>query len=638
MIHYSYEFLSLLILFLISGSILRRWRISLRSGRFFSCCILINILAALSNMAAYYTLDHIHKLPLWISYTANSLYFILIYTLIAGYTLYISSQITRFSEDRQVHRSVLILYTVLYALCIFSVLVTPFTGFVFSFDINLSYDRGPLWISGYILLTASLFLVLYFIFHSHNTRSNPYIRLVKYIIPSLYASVLFKLLFPLANIETFIGALTGLFIFIYIQNIRPESDPTTRLRNLESFIEYLRYLERKKESFQVILISLRDFGSINSTIGYPGGNEILYKAARWLSDFYEGSQLFRYGPVSFAVILSLNADDDTEKNVHRVIDSFPQSWTWKDQSYHIPAFFVDYVCTELDGDPYKVVEALDFARKEMQNAPTDHIHFNKELAEKLSARTGLVRYLRESIDARRFEVYLQPIYSAKDGCFTFAEALLRLRGADGRYISPEIFATVAEESRLDPAMNRLLIENVCAFLGSYPELPITSVSLNLTMQQLQDVGFADALTAAIRKYSVPDKRIALEVTERILLSSDTTVQLSLLKLRLSGFTLLLDDFGTGYSNFAALLRCRFDKIKLDKSLIEANDRKSLDIVSTLITLFHNNGQTVVVEGIETAEQKDSILSAGADFIQGYYYSRPLPLDEYVDFITEHNKK
>ena len=122
-----------------------------------------------------------------------------------------------------------------------------------------------------------------------------------------------------------------------------------------------------------------------------------------------------------------------------------------------------------------------------------------------------------------------------------------------------------------------------------------------------------------------------------MLSRDSAVQLSLFKLRMAGFTLLLDDFGTGYSNFSSLLRCHFDKIKLDKSLLISDDEKGLDIISTLIRLFHSNGQTVVVEGVETKEQLKMLLEADCDFIQGYIYSKPLPMDEYVDFVLKNNR-
>ena len=157
------------------------------------------------------------------------------------------------------------------------------------------------------------------------------------------------------------------------------------------------------------------------------------------------------------------------------------------------------------------------------------------------------------------------------------------------------------------------------------------------MQQLQDMSFSDSLINTMKKYSVPQGRIALEVTERIILSKDPAIQLSLFKLRLAGFKLLLDDFGTGYSNFSSLLRCKFDKIKLDKSLLDdGGEKRSLDIVSTLIELFHNNGQEVVIEGIENKQQCDAVLEAGVDYIQGYYYSKPLPMHDYLVFVSEHN--
>lgn len=637
MVNYSYNFLALLVLFAISTSLLSRWKTKFTPGLMFSACIIINITAAIADLLSYCTIYYAKALPRWVNYLSNTFYYFCIFTLMTSYAIYVTYQLMSHRDREEKRKQILLIYGIVYVVFCALLVVNLFTGIIFSFDNNMRYIHGPLRFVGYIFL---IYLTLTALFYAVTTRGfsgGSYIGTVKHIIPVIYLLILFKILYPSAHIESFIGAVTGMFIFIHLQDTRPESDPVTRLGNLDSFIEYIRYLEKKKQEFQIILISLRDFGSINSAVGYVGGNEILMMIAHWLEEFYHSEKVFRYGPVSFAVVLPRDTFAESDKAVHHIIDSFPQSWLCDKQLYHISAYFVDYVCEKLEGDPYKVVETLDYARKQTRDSTKDHIHYNDELAEELNKKKELIEYLKHAIKKKQFEVFLQPIYSGREKRFTTAEALIRLKDKDGRFISPEYFTIAAEESKLDYAINRQLIDAVCSFLGSCRELPIESVSINLTMQQLQDMSFSDSLINTMKKYSVPQGRIALEVTERIILSKDSAIQLSLFKLRLAGFKLLLDDFGTGYSNFSSLLRCKFDKIKLDKSLLDdGGEKRSLDIVSTLIELFHNNGQEVVIEGIETKEQCDAVLEAGVDYIQGYYYSKPIPMHDYLVFVSEHN--
>lgn len=632
MVNYSYEFLSLLVLFVILSSLLRRRRTGISLSRLFLQCIAVNTVLAFTDILAALTLNYAEAIPLWINMLVNTVYFALTYIVIAMYTIYGIHQVVRYAEDKQSHKMLIMVYLGVCIFCLLLLIYNLFTGVVFHFDEGRNYVRGPVWFTGYILLILSLFVVIFTSVRTHSVAGNPFSRLLTYLMPIVYVAILFKLMFPNANIESFIGAITGLLIFINFQTTSLEMDPLTKLRNLSSFNEMIRYKYERNENFQIILVSMRDFGSVNSTLGYSGGNEILYKIADWLGSFYYGFDLFRYGPVTFVVILP--GDEASGAAVHKLIDSFPSSWNYDDVQYHITPYFVDYMREFDKEDPYRVVEALDFARKEMRGASINHVHFNEELAKKLDQRKKLIEYLRNSISTKRFEVYLQPIYSREDNGFTSAEALLRLKDEDGHFLSPEIFATVAEENMLDIQINHQIIETVCSFLGRYPNLPVRSISINLTMRQLQDLNFADELIDTMKKYSVPGDRIALEVTERIMLSTDTSVQFSLFKLRVAGFILLLDDFGTGYSNFSSLLRCRFDKIKLDKTLLMTKEKKDLDIIATLIKLFHSNGQLVVVEGAETEEQRDMLIRLGADFIQGYIFSRPLPMDDYVDFIMK----
>ena len=182
------------------------------------------------------------------------------------------------------------------------------------------------------------------------------------------------------------------------------------------------------------------------------------------------------------------------------------------------------------------------------------------------------------------------------------------------------------------------MESVCAFLGNNRDLDISMITVNLAMRQLKDRMTIRRLTEAMDTWGTPADRIGFEITERMLLSRDSAVKSTLKYLQKQGYPFLLDDFGTGYSNFSSVLEFPFSHIKLDKSLLHGEEDESCATIKMLIELFHRNGKKVVVEGVETAEHAEAMKALGADFLQGFYFARPMPVDEYREFIIGENMR
>ena len=240
-------------------------------------------------------------------------------------------------------------------------------------------------------------------------------------------------------------------------------------------------------------------------------------------------------------------------------------------------------------------------------------------------------------DLYRVSVY-QPQFDLKDGMICGAEALMRWRHGSLGNVSPTEFIQLAEDSGLIVDMGRWVIEQTCADLRAILDqgLHPGSMSINVSARQLRDANFAVDVREALFRYDIHPGYLQLEITETTVAQNRDTATAILNDLRESGVQVSIDDFGTGYSSLSYLQDLPFDRIKIDKSFIEliGTGGNSEKICRTIIKMAHELGKEAIAEGVETREQADFLLEYGCDSVQGYFYSYPLPRDEFMDFVQK----
>ena len=216
--------------------------------------------------------------------------------------------------------------------------------------------------------------------------------------------------------------------------------------------------------------------------------------------------------------------------------------------------------------------------------------------------------------------------------------LLRLRDDEGKFISPSVFIPYAEELGLIEEISWIVLEKTCRFLGKNRKLELDSVSINLSVQQLQETEAARRILGKLQEYQLLGNRLVIEITEREMASDQTKVREVMGLLAEKGIRFYLDDFGTGYSNFSMVMHLPFACIKLDRSLLEkvTESEKDRRMIQTMGKLFHNGGFGVISEGVEDEAQAVTLQKMGTDFIQGFYYARPMPEAEFIRFMTVHH--
>lgn len=234
-------------------------------------------------------------------------------------------------------------------------------------------------------------------------------------------------------------------------------------------------------------------------------------------------------------------------------------------------------------------------------------------------------------------MYYQPIYSVNEQRFNSAEALLRLKDDKYGFISPEIFIPAAEKSGAIHKIGAFVLDEVCRFIASeeYKALQLDYIEINLSVAQCMQNDLANQVLETIDKYKITPDQINLEITETAASYSQKTMLENLSVLSDAGISFSLDDFGTGYSNMRRIASLPLHLVKLDKSFADMGENPKLQIIlQNTIQMIKAMNMKIVVEGIETEKLVQQFSDLQCEYIQGYYYSKPIPKEEFVDFIKE----
>lgn len=236
----------------------------------------------------------------------------------------------------------------------------------------------------------------------------------------------------------------------------------------------------------------------------------------------------------------------------------------------------------------------------------------------------------------RVEVFLQPIYDTHSQRFVSAEALVRIRTAKGDLIPPGLFIPVAEKSGSIIALGERIFEKTCEFIssGKMQKLGVEYIEVNLSVFQCEQENLAETLSGVMERYKVNPSAINLEITESATLSAKEILLSNMEKLIAKGCSFSLDDFGKGESNLMYIVDMPVSIVKMDYDLTKAffKSEKARHVVYSVVKMAHDMGLSVVSEGIETKEELDALIHAGVDYIQGYYFSRPLPLNDFIKYL------
>ncbi|WP_026516979.1 EAL domain-containing protein [Butyrivibrio sp. MC2021] len=295
--------------------------------------------------------------------------------------------------------------------------------------------------------------------------------------------------------------------------------------------------------------------------------------------------------------------------------------------------------------PIKVRQFFEFLSNRFKDQNSSHFYLAKpedydEFAENYEI-TETLKDIRNRLDLNddRVHVYAQPIYSVDTGSFRVAEALMRLKIGD-RLVSPDRFISVAESTGCIHALTCIILNKVCeAVLLLSENYDFDAISINCSSKELSQENMNADLIEIIEKYDIDTTKIRLEITESAMFENYEMAKENMNVLTKAGIQFYLDDFGTGYSSLERVINCPFKTIKFDKSLLykSLDDNRMDDIMTYMIEVFKKNGFVTLVEGVEDESQNQYSMERGFDYIQGYHYAKPEPIEEMRKYFNRKSK-
>ena len=393
------------------------------------------------------------------------------------------------------------------------------------------------------------------------------------------------------------------------------------------------------EKTALLFIDLDRFKTINDGLGHAFGDQLLVAVAGILRSVVRpGDLLARLGGDEF-VLLAADVDQaQAERIGDALVTCLRQPIQLQGRVLHITAS-VGVVLEELGADPDALLRDADCAMYAAKRRGKNQVQvFELSMGEKANDELWLETDLREAIDSDAVSVYYQPIYSLTKQAVVGFEALARWKHPTRGMISPAAFIPVAEETGLILMLGRKVLEQACRQVAQWNAVYQRNytVSVNVSARQFADEGLLDVVRECLEQGALPPDRLKLEITESVLLSGVHLVDKVLKAARMLGVEISLDDFGTGYSSLSYLLRFPFDVIKIDRSFVQALDRddQRAHLTATIVQLANRLGKQVIAEGVETTEEKLCLQAMHCDLLQGYLFSRPMPVEKVEEMLDQ----
>lgn len=464
--------------------------------------------------------------------------------------------------------------------------------------------------------------------------------LLESIIPVAVICVAIQYFLAISRIELLVYS--AIFILLAIGVHRPDetTDYIVNLQNTTSFLDAMKKVDEFKIDQSILLVKITNHIYMQNVIGVHNYQEVLKKVSQLLKDetkvISRSSELYYLNQGTFAIVV-----DSERKEVLR--------WIGRDvcdilsRPMRLGRLTVDI---KLKSCILNYPEDMPGVSSIYNFAKTFHNRIEQEskliiLSEDDNA--GAYRLLNDmediinnGINDNNYEIYYQPIYSIKAGRYNSAEALIRLKDDKYGYVSPALFIPMAEESGAIHQIGSFLVESVCQFIAGeeFRESHLEYIEINISVAQFMETGLAENILSTMEKYGVRPDQINLEITESAADHDPVVTSDNIRKLHEAGVQLSLDDYGSGYSNIGRIVSLPVGMVKMDKGFAdEIHDESMWSVIVHTVDMLKELDKKILVEGVEDKETYDLLESLGCDYIQGYYFSKPISKEELVKLLS-----
>lgn len=437
----------------------------------------------------------------------------------------------------------------------------------------------------------------------------------------------------------------GIYIYIDLSNQKKNRklykvayiDSITSLGNSLYFKENGSiYLQNPTKNKYIITLDINKFKALNNIYGYEFCNQILKALGENLSNILPSSNITcRISNDVFAMLFSYS------KNINQLLDNIfhnASKLTINGTELHVNLAIGVYKIHQNDTDINKVLDKAYMARSQIKGLyDANYYIFDDVLENELIEEQRIESCMEQALKDNEFEVFYQPKIFTNTEKIAGAEALIRWR-RNGEIVPPNKFIPLFEKNKFITKLDFYIFEQVCKDLASWKQKYdfIPKVSINVSKEHFINENFIQDYVKITEQYHLERSQIDLEITESATIDANIDILKILNHIKAQGFTISIDDFGTGYSSLSMLQNMPIDIIKIDKIFIDKADLSSHNnIINYIMFLANRLGVKTIIEGVETQEQTKFIREIKCDMIQGYYYSKPIPKEDFENYFNEH---
>jgi EAL domain-containing protein (putative c-di-GMP-specific phosphodiesterase class I)/GGDEF domain-containing protein len=553
--------------------------------------------------------------------------YFLIHTMLSSILLFYVCCVAGIMEQFSVKKK--LLYCIPFAVTELLVVTNPITHFVYSYTASGEFVRNwgdqLLYIASMLLLGMSIACLCRFWGAITNKRR----LMLLYFFVVATSGIVIQLINPNIKSELLGESLALLGLMLAVENEDERIDADVDTYNRKALHLDLDHYIHAKRKFHVVIINILNSDIIERMTGSANSDIVARLVASYFCTLVPKYHIYRVNP---SVFVLLSMEDDAKNMAERIKERFEQSWIYQDIDVTLNAAIM-YADVP---DELKTQEEVFL----MIDSPLPKLSAKKVLhgdaLNYLIRRADVERAIQQGMRERHFEVYYQPTYYMDSLKIHGAEALIRLKDPELGFVSPEEFIPIAEQIGMINEIGYYVLREVCAFWHSgIPEKNgMDSINVNLSVIQCMQPGFVRNIMSIVDSYQVPHDRLNFEITESVAASDYHVLNDVIEELKAQGFLFSMDDYGTGYSNMQSFFELDFDIIKIDKSILWAAQKEGTGkaILENSARMILQIGKKILVEGVETKDQIEMLRPLTVDYLQGYYFSKPLPKTEFIELL------
>lgn len=523
------------------------------------------------------------------------------------------------------------LYFIVATICYALIYAAPIS-FFYDAEKQHLYTYGPSVLTTYAFAFMALLLTVWRLTTAWKKMSKSRRDAVLIGILIIFTAVAVQFFNNSLLLVSFASSISMVVSFIKLENPGYNIDTRTGLFNQNAFNLYATQLYKNQNDFAIIdIIYDPNVGTATKV------DETLIEVMNYLSTL---PNVLAFKSIGSEVFILTEDSAGSEVLLEKLRRRFAEGWG-RDHDVVVNPYWI-YV-----PDPYivktvlELVNLLRYVRINSTELSETHLAtVDEALAAKLGEEKEMSELIISALNDDRVEVYYQPIYSTKERIFTAAEALVRIRGEDGNIIPPGRFVKVAESNGLILKLGEAVFRKVCEFIrdNDLRSIGLRYIEVNLSVIQCGCENLADDFIRIMEQYNISSDMVNFEITESASLDTKSVMLQNMHKLLDFGVNFSLDDFGTGQSNLNYIIDMPVEIVKFDREMTNAyfENSKAKYIMDAAMDMIHGMDLDIVSEGVETKEQLQIIEQLNISYVQGFYFSKPLPAREFVSFISERN--